>query len=135
MFPGEDGRSYAFYSIARDLTGNLEDKAPAVEATTTVALVRDGDGDGLPDDEDHCPASDTSPTVVVDGCDSGVPNAAYNQGCTINDRIGEIAGSAQNYGQFVSGVSNLLNGLKRDGTITGQQQGAIQRCAAQASIP
>jgi hypothetical protein len=40
-----------------------------------------------------------------------------------------------NHGQFVSCVSHMTNDLKKAGTITGQQKGAIQSCAAQADIP
>ncbi len=38
-FPGEDGHQYAFYSVARDLAGNIEPKAPIGETSTTVAVV------------------------------------------------------------------------------------------------
>lgn len=36
-FTGRSGSSYAFFSVARDLAGNVEDKVPAAEAATTVA--------------------------------------------------------------------------------------------------
>jgi len=98
----------------------------------------DSDGDGVPDDEDECSDSDLSPTVVIDGCDSGVPNS-FNilgtNGCTISDLIGQIADGASNHGQFVSGVSGLTNQLKKAGVITGRQKGAIQSCAGQSNIP
>jgi len=35
-FPGQAGHSYAFFSVARDLVGNVEDTKTAAEATTTV---------------------------------------------------------------------------------------------------
>ena len=34
----------------------------------------DCDGDGIPDDEDECRGSDLSPSVVIDGCETGVEN-------------------------------------------------------------
>ena len=37
--------------------------------------------------------------------------------------------------QFVSCIARLTNDLKKNGTITGQQKGALQACAAQADIP
>ena len=37
-FTGQFGHTYAFYSIARDLTGNIEDSKTAAEATTRVVL-------------------------------------------------------------------------------------------------
>ena len=36
VFEGEDGVTYDFYSIAQDNVGLYEDKAPLVEASTTV---------------------------------------------------------------------------------------------------
>lgn len=95
----------------------------------------DTDGDGIPDDQDACPASDTTPTVIIDGCDSGVANTFPEQGCTISDKIGQCAEGAQDHGKFVSCVAKLTNDLKKAGIITGQQKGAIQSCAAQADIP
>jgi hypothetical protein len=95
----------------------------------------DDDGDGVPNDEDECPDSDLSATVAIDGCDSGVPNTVFPSGCTIPDLIATCAEGASNHGQFVSCVSHLTNDLKKAGTITGQQKGAIQSCAAQAHIP
>jgi hypothetical protein len=85
------------------------------------------------DTEDECPDSDLSATVVIDGCDSGVPNTVFPSGCTIPDLIATCAEGASNHGQFVSCVSHLTNDLKKAGTITGQQKGAIQSCSAQAS--
>jgi hypothetical protein len=95
----------------------------------------DVDGDGIPDSEDECPDSDLSTTVVIDDCNSGVPNTLFPSGCTISDLIAACAEGASNHGQFVSCVSHVTNDLKKTGIITGQQKGAIQSCAAQADIP
>jgi len=84
---------------------------------------------------DQCADSDRSATVVVDRCNSGVTNTLFATGCTISDLISECATGASNHGQFVSCVAHLTNDLKKAGTITGQQTGAIQSCAAQAHIP
>ena len=97
--------------------------------------IEDQDGDGIPDGEDACPNSNLSSTVVIDGCDSGVTNHLLEGGCTISDLIAECAAGANNHGQFVSCVSHLTNGLKKDGVITGMEKGAIESCAAQADIP
>ena len=86
-------------------------------------------------DEDECPNSDLSATVVIDSCNSGVPNILFPSGCTISDLIGSCAKGARNHGQFVSCVSRLTNDLKKAGTITGRQGGAIQSCTAKAHIP
>ena len=98
-------------------------------------LITDSDGDGVPDDKDDCPDSDLSPTVVIDGCNSGVTNTGFPSGCRISDFIAACAEGASNHGQFVSCVSQVTNDLKKAGTITGQQKGAIQSCAAKAHIP
>lgn len=108
-------------------------------ATSTICewgdTPEDSDGDGIADNEDDCPNSDLSATVVIDGCGSGVPNTVFPGGCTISDLIAPCAVGASNHGQFVSCVSHVSNDLKNARTITGQQKGAIQSCAAQADIP
>jgi hypothetical protein len=73
--------------------------------------------------------------VVIDGCDSGVTNAVLASGRTISDLIAECAKDASNHGQFVSCVAHVTNDLSETRTISGQQKGAIQSCAAQAHIP
>jgi len=95
----------------------------------------DVDGDGLCGDEDICPMSNTEPNVVVDGCDSGVENFVDEDGCTMSDLIEDIAESAANHGKFVSQVAALLNGLKKSGSISGDDKDAIQMCAGSADIP
>ncbi len=93
------------------------------------------DGDGVPDGRDQCIGSSTSATVVVGGCDSGVPNTTFATGCRITDMIDDCAAGAGNHGGFVSCVSHLTNDLKKDGVITNAQKGAIQSCAGGANIP
>ena len=97
--------------------------------------VIDTDGDGIPDDDDACPNSDLSATVVIDGCDSGVDNSLGVDGCNITDLIAECADGVSNHGQFVRCVSHLTNDLKKAGVISGAEKGAIVSCAAQSSIP
>ena len=77
----------------------------------------------------------TLATVVIDGCDSGVPNLVLPGGGTILTLIEQCAAGAGNHGQFVSCVSHAMNTLKKAGLISGSQKGAIQSCAAQADIP
>jgi hypothetical protein len=93
------------------------------------------DGDGVPDGLDACIGSDPSANVVIDGCDSGVPNTVFADGCRVSDSIEDCADGATNHGGFVSCVSHYTNSLKKAGTITGAQKGAIQSCASGASIP
>lgn len=94
----------------------------------------DQDNDGIPDCEDGCPNSITTATVVIDGCDSGVPNLVLVAGCTLADAIAGCANGATNHGKYVSCVSDLTNSLKKAGVLTGAQKGAIERCAAQSDI-
>jgi PA domain len=93
------------------------------------------DRDGVPDGMDSCIGSDENATVVIDGCDSGVANTVFANGCRISDSIEDCADGASNHGGFVSCVSHYTNDLKKNGTITGAQKGAIQSCAGQANIP
>ena len=93
------------------------------------------DGDGVPDGRDKCIGSSRSATVVIDGCNSGVPNTTFATGCRITDQINDCAVGASNHGKFVSCVSHLTNDLKKAGIITGAQKGAIQSCAGGANIP
>jgi hypothetical protein len=93
------------------------------------------DGDGVPDGVDACIGSDTNTNVTIDGCNSGVPNTVFANGCRISDGIEACADGASNHGKFVSCVSHYTNDLKKNGTITGAQKGAIQSCASSASIP
>jgi hypothetical protein len=95
----------------------------------------DRDDDGVPDTGDQCSNSDLSPTVVIDGCDSGVPNTIFPSGCTFADLIAACAEGARNHGRFVRCVTSLTNDLKQVRIITRQQKSAIQSCAAQAHIP
>src|SRR5215203_1763592 len=92
------------------------------------------DGDGVPDGRDQCIGSSTSATVVVGGCNSGVPNTTFATGCRITDQINDCAVGASNHGGFVSCVAHLTNNLKKGGIISDSQKGAIQSCAGGASI-
>jgi hypothetical protein len=93
------------------------------------------DGDGVPDGVDQCIGSSRAATVIIDGCDSGVPNTTFPTGCRISDQIDDCAVGARNHGGFVSCVAHLTDDLKKSGVISGAQKGAIQSCAGQAGIP
>jgi hypothetical protein len=97
-------------------------------------LEEDTDGDGIPDDVDVCPDTDLRPTVVIEGCNSGVSNPLSSDGCTISDKIAELASDPANHGHFTSAVAHYTDDLKNDGLITGQEKGAIQSCAGQSDM-
>ena len=105
----------------------------------TLPLMTDigwfSDQDGVPDGRDQCLGSDPSPSIVIDGCDSGVPNTVFSNGCRISDSIEDCARGAKNHGGFVSCVSSVSNTLKSSGLISGRQKGSIQSCAARSSLP
>lgn len=104
-------------------------------SVATINFETDSDGDGVGDGDDVCPDSDLSPTVVIDGCDSGVANVVLEDGCTIMDLIALCSAVAKNHGDFVSCVAQLTNELRKDGVITNKEKSAIQKCAAKANTP
>jgi len=90
----------------------------------------------LTDDCDACPNSDLAATIVIDDCDTRVPNRMLgDEGCTMADRVAECAEGARNHGAFVNRVAHLANQWKRQGLISVRQAAAILRCAARADIP
>ena len=95
----------------------------------------DADLDGKADGIDCQPNSNLSPTVIVDGCNSGAPNVLLTSGCTISDRIAQIAETSGKHNDFVKGVDAMLAQLKKSGIITGPQKDAITNCAKAANIP
>jgi hypothetical protein len=128
--------NYELFAVAKGAGPNGA-RVASVGITVVVGLGGapcDSDGDGIIDDLDACPHSDLSATVVIQGCDSGVPNTLFANGCTISDLIGHCAANAANHGKFVSCVAELTNTLKAEGAITAKQKGAIQSCAAKSSI-
>jgi hypothetical protein len=97
--------------------------------------VVDTDGDGVPDDDDQCPASDLSSTIVINGIDTGIQSTGVNPaGCSFADLVTEMIetclADAKNHGRFVRCVSHETNLLKRAKTITGKQKGKIQSIVA-----
>ena len=49
----------------------------------------DTDSDGFGDACDECPDSDLGKTVVINDCDSGVPNPLFLTGCTLADLVND----------------------------------------------
>jgi len=98
-------------------------------------MFSDVDGDGVPDVDDPCVNSDLGATVVIDGCDSGVSNTLFSDGCTIADLVLACADGAPNHGQFVSCATQVGNDLNAAGAISGADHGAITSCAAGSSLP
>jgi hypothetical protein len=94
------------------------------------------DFDGVPDGRDECLDSDQHGTVVIQGCDSGVPdtNSVFRTGCRISDEVKACAASSSSHGGFLECTAALTNTLKQNGVISGPQQGRIQACAGRSSL-
>ena len=74
-------------------------------------------------------------TVIIDACDSGVPNELLSTGISYSDLIRQATFGVNTHGQFVSTVASILKELEKSGAISGKQKGAIQSCAAKGQIP
>ncbi len=71
-------------------------------------------------------------TIVINGCYTGVADTLF-EGELISVQIQELYDAAKNHGELVRGVAVLTNNLMKAGTITGEEKGKIQSCAAQAN--
>jgi DNA-binding beta-propeller fold protein YncE len=75
-----DGTTGTFLSVfVSSGSGGLGD----LRGITFTSVAEDADGDGVLNDEDECPNSALSATVVIDGCDSEVTNTVFPSGCTL----------------------------------------------------
>ncbi len=92
----------------------------------------DSDGDGFGDNADRHDNSNTGPEIVVRTCNTGVANWHIGQGTWANDLIADAYASSANHGAFVRAVTDLSNGWKKAGLITGREHGAIVSCAARS---
>jgi hypothetical protein len=80
-----------------------------------------------PDPVADCPDSDTRPTVIIRGCDTGVANIAVGS-CTLADQIHPCeAGSAEDFPRCIAKVTERLIDT---GIIHGKDKGELQICAA-----
>ncbi|MEX0331222.1 MAG: hypothetical protein AB3N64_07350 [Puniceicoccaceae bacterium] len=104
-------------------------------------ILLDSDGDGLMDDVDPYPLSDMSPTVVLLGVDTGVPNMipgvpVEESGTTLADVVLDLeqsaASSTDNHGQYVKELGQAFKLLERDGWINGRQRAGLLRVIAQS---
>jgi hypothetical protein len=111
------------HSVRYRATDNAGNVAPV--GTVTFTVVKNG--------SDACPNSDTRPTVVVRGNDSGVANKDTGNGCTINDLIAENA-EYPDHATFVRHVQEVTAPLVAAGVITRRDQGAIVRAAAASDV-
>ncbi len=95
-----------------------------------VGWFPDADNDGIADDVDCEPHSDLSPTVVVEGCDTGAPNPLFTTGCSLADLVNHFGANAANHGQFVSNVAHLVTDLVKQKVIKADQREGLMECVA-----
>jgi len=88
-FAGEDGVTYAFYSVATDNVGHREEKVAAAEATTTVQV-----GDEVPPvvgiTEPTSEATWTSSSATVNIAGTASDNVGVTRVTVVNDRDGML---------------------------------------------
>jgi hypothetical protein len=101
-----------------------------------VGWYPDGDLDGVADDAgDQCLGSDLGPTVVIEGCDTGVPNTFFTNGCTIRDLIAACGPPPPGYvhdrerleQSYEKCARNLLKSLQRAGFLTKAQEHRLDK--------
>ena len=122
-------------AINRDLTHRL--KAPDDLTSELMYDIGwgfpDADGDGVVDDEDCNPNSDTSATIVIDGTDTGVANMKFANGCYMSDLLTSAKAGAQTHGLYVAAVAHLTNQWVAANHISGAEKGAVESTAAQTN--
>ncbi|MBS1816372.1 MAG: peptidase [Acidobacteria bacterium] len=93
-----------------------------------VGWFPDANVDGTPD-----------ASFAYGACSTRVPNTQLSNGAMLTDQARvwyrDCADGARNHGQFVSCVAHTTNAAVKASLITGAQKGAVQQCAAQASVP
>jgi hypothetical protein len=117
-----------------DLITVIDDCQGEINATAAVFVLEDADEDDILDEEDGCLASNLEDTISIYSCDSGVENLFLDDGCSLNDLIAKCDHTLKIHGMFVSCVSRLSNGWRKEGWISWKEKGAIQRCAAKSWI-
>jgi hypothetical protein len=98
-----------------------------------IGWFADLDLDGLADNLDACSASIRTATVVMAGIDSGVANPLFTSGCTISDFIAEIQRNAQRDNDFIHGVKDLAQALRKAGIITEKERNTLHHVAQDAA--
>jgi hypothetical protein len=93
----------------------------------------DADLDGVANASDSNANSNFSPTIVIGGIDTGVPNQLLADGRTMSDVIADAAAAARNHRQSVA-VAKLAEGWRQESLITRAQKDAIISASAESKI-
>lgn len=100
---------------------NLQDPISTGRGFARVwKISSDADGDGIPDNLDLNPNSVMTPTVVLLGMDSAVPNRVDDQGESLADRFAELGDGSvyQNPAHYQVAVIHLCEELLESGMLT-----------------
>lgn len=108
-------------SVGPDLFTNAIDN---ITFTINSISVVDTDGDGIPDDDDDCINSILTPTVIIGGVDTGIPNLLLATGCTLADHIAECESTSATLADFLACVTSLANSWATD-TIISTSEAAL----------
>jgi hypothetical protein len=120
--------------IAVDLSFSVE-----TPYDLTLSVMRDlgwfSDFDGVPDGIDQCPGSDRTATVMINGCDSKVPNTTFATGCRISDYYKSCQGLPAHSRELYACVVAAGKQLVHAGKVASRQVSDIQACVAPVHPP
>jgi len=97
-----------------------------------VGLFPDSDADGLTDPRDRCPHSVLSPTVMLGGCDSDVPDRLDGFGCTLTDDLLSLLAPRTRRVDQIRGARHWLELRIEEGTLDRRHGGGILACLARS---
>jgi hypothetical protein len=117
--------------IPLDYPGATDTFAHGIDAGKIVGVFFDESG--MPKGFQATPLSE--PTIIIDGCDSGVKNGVLGNGLQMSDFIYRCAANAKYHWRYVLCVAGLTNSWKKAGLINDKERYAILRCAVKANIP
>ncbi|MDX1681127.1 MAG: integrin alpha [Akkermansiaceae bacterium] len=101
-----------------------------------VDLVRDSDGDGIPDDQDLNPNSNLDALIRILGRDTGVGNFVDDNGLTLADRFDDL-GSLEDFRNpthYFTSVVHLTNDLVEEELINERERKAINAAARDGAV-
>lgn len=89
----------------------------------------DIDNDGVPNEIDSTPNSNSEATITIGTCDTGVTNTSAGSGSTMSDLVDELeSGIYKNLGQEIKTYTQLTNLWIEMGLITAEQKNSILNC-------
>lgn len=124
-------------SPATDQVGTSRPQGSASDlgAFELPQAIADLDKDGVPDSEDMCPDTDTRATLMINGCDTGIPNPVSADGCTLSDLLSVCEAGNPKPWQFRSCAGNLTQTWVNEGRITAAERAIIMDCAWSWGLP